>query len=122
MNSACTLRICSSSLHTLATICAMSEVLSSAFLSTGNRYASQAKNVQHIRRADTNIIGIQFSILKKSGGLHTGDAVICENRNCTAALSHLSKLSSLPGSEEKVQQSWECGFCKLSWAIDGASF
>lgn len=78
--------------------------------------------MQHIRRADTNIIGIQFSILKKSGSLHTGDAIICSNRDCTAALSHLSQLNPVAGRDEKVPQSWECGFCKLKWAIDHMSF
>lgn len=91
--------------------------LCSAFIELGNRPAKPSKGMQHVRRADTNIVGIQFSILKKSCGLHTGDAVICNNRNCTAALSHLSKLSPLPGREEKVPQSWEYWFCKLRWTI-----
>ena len=47
---------------------------------------------RQVRRADTNIIAVDFSVLKKSGEIHTGDCVVCINANCGAAMSHLSLL------------------------------
>ena len=47
---------------------------------------------RQVRRADTNIIVVDFGVLKKSGEIHTGDCVVCTNVNCGTALSHLSLL------------------------------
>ena len=55
-----------------------------------------------MRRADTNIFAVKFKTLPESTSIHTGDAVLCSNPHCTAVLSHISKLTEVPGKEEKV--------------------
>ena len=57
---------------------------------------------REVRRADTNIIAVDFSILKGSDELHTGDCVVCANANCGAILSHLSLLKEDLHRNEKV--------------------
>ena len=55
-----------------------------------------------MRRADTNIFAVKFKTLAESTSIHTGDAVLCSNPQCTAVLSYLSKLTKNTGKEEKV--------------------
>lgn len=57
---------------------------------------------RQVRRADTNIIAVDFSVLKKPGEIHTGDSVVCSNANCGAALSHLSRLEEDLDQNETV--------------------
>ncbi|XP_069130895.1 circularly permutated Ras protein 1-like [Argopecten irradians] len=63
------------------------------------------------RRADTNIVSINFQTLVTPSNMHTGDAVYCEN--CQAILSHLCKLEDQ--GEAKV---WRCEFCGQQTEVD----
>ncbi|XP_060063644.1 circularly permutated Ras protein 1-like [Ylistrum balloti] len=63
------------------------------------------------RRADTNIVSIDFQTLVTPSDMHTGDAVYCNN--CQAILSHLCKLEDQ--GEVKV---WKCEFCGHKMEVD----
>lgn len=54
------------------------------------------------RQADTNVIAVKFNTLTEPSHMHTGDAVVCGNKNCTAILSHLSKLKENTETGAKV--------------------
>ena len=43
-----------------------------------------------VRRADPNVIALQFNKLLEPKDVHTGDPVFCGKTNCSAALSFLS--------------------------------
>ena len=45
------------------------------------------------RQVDTNVIAITFNTLVNAANVHAGDVVMCTNQNCTAVVSHLSKIS-----------------------------
>lgn len=49
------------------------------------------------RQVDTNVIAITFNTLVNAANVHAGDVVVCSNTNCTAILSHLSKLTDPEG-------------------------
>ncbi|XP_033741232.1 circularly permutated Ras protein 1-like [Pecten maximus] len=63
------------------------------------------------RRADTNIVSINFQTLVTPSNMHTGDAVYCDN--CQAILSHLCKLEDR--GDVKV---WRCEFCGQQMEVD----
>ena len=54
-----------------------------------------------IRRADTNVLSINFRTLKEPSGVFTGEAEMC--RSCRSVLSVLSVLRSKEEGEEKVR-------------------
>ena len=54
------------------------------------------------RQADTNIIAVKFNTLTEPSHMHTGDAVVCSNKDCTAILSHLSRLKENTETGAKV--------------------
>ena len=54
------------------------------------------------RQADTNVIAVKFNTLTKPSHMHTGDAVVCSNKDCMAILSHLSKLKENVETGAKV--------------------
>lgn len=62
------------------------------------------------RQADTNVLAVKFNKLTDPSNIHTGDAVVCGNAQCTAILSHLSKISDNEDAEkdEKVQTIYAC--------------
>ncbi|XP_021354035.1 circularly permutated Ras protein 1-like [Mizuhopecten yessoensis] len=63
------------------------------------------------RRADTNIVSINFQTLVTPSNMHTGDAVYCDS--CQAILSHLCKLED--SGDAKV---WRCEFCGQEMVVD----
>lgn len=54
------------------------------------------------RQADTNVIAVKFNTLTEPSHMHTGDAVVCSNEDCTAILSHLSRLKENTETGAKV--------------------
>ncbi|XP_065898859.1 circularly permutated Ras protein 1-like [Dysidea avara] len=60
------------------------------------------------RQADTNVIAVKFNTLTEPSHMHTGDAVVCSNKDCTAILSHMSKLKQ---NTETGAKTWQCEFC-----------
>ena len=54
------------------------------------------------RQVDTNILAVRFDTLSGRGNIHTGDVVVCDNQECTAVLSHLSKITGEPDADRKV--------------------
>ncbi|XP_076077748.1 uncharacterized protein LOC143048138 isoform X3 [Mytilus galloprovincialis] len=56
------------------------------------------------KRADTNVVCINFSKLVSPSHMFTGDPVYC--KDCKAILSHISKVS-----KAEQQQLWTCQFC-----------
>ena len=54
------------------------------------------------RQVDTNVVAVTFDTLSGPAGVHTGDVVVCNNEECTAVLSHLSKVSGGSHSDKKV--------------------
>ncbi|CAC5385248.1 unnamed protein product [Mytilus coruscus] len=63
------------------------------------------------RRADTNVVSINFSKLIAPGHMFTGDPAYCQD--CKAILSHVSKIT-----KEDEQQVWACEFCNKVNEID----
>ena len=60
---------------------------------------------RRVRRSDTNILAVNFNTLMGPSDVHTGDAVVCSNKNCAAILSHFSTLMEQEDQkEEKVRQ------------------
>ena len=51
---------------------------------------------------DTNVVAVTFDTLSGPAGVHTGDVMVCNNEECTAVLSHLSKVSEGSHSDKKV--------------------
>ena len=49
------------------------------------------------RQVDTNVVAITFNTLVNAANVHAGDVVVCSNQNCTAVLSHLSKVTAAEG-------------------------
>jgi len=62
------------------------------------------------RQADTNVIAVKFNTLTEPSHMHTGDAVVCSNKDCTAILSHLSKLKQNTETGAKVS-------LRLLWVV-----
>ena len=54
------------------------------------------------RRADTNILAVQFDKLRETGHIHTGEAQFCSNPECGAVVSHLTKLIGEEDDDKKV--------------------
>lgn len=52
------------------------------------------------------MLAVKFNKLTDPSNIHTGDAVVCGNTQCTAILSHLSKISDNEDGEkdEKVHK------------------
>lgn len=63
------------------------------------------------RRADTNVVSINFSKLIAPSHMFTGDPVYCQN--CKAIMSHISKIT-----KRSEQQVWDCEFCNTSNEIN----
>lgn len=63
------------------------------------------------RRADTNVISINFSNLVTPGHMFTGDPVYCAD--CKSLLSNISKIN-----KDEDQQVWRCEFCYKENTID----
>ena len=63
------------------------------------------------RRADTNVVSIDFSKLIAPSHMFTGDPVYCQQ--CKAILSHISKIT-----KRDEQQVWTCEFCNTDNNID----
>ncbi|XP_076077752.1 circularly permutated Ras protein 1-like [Mytilus galloprovincialis] len=63
------------------------------------------------RRADTNVVSINFSKLIAPGHMFTGDPSYCQD--CKAILSHVSKIT-----KDNEQQVWSCEFCNKVNEID----
>lgn len=55
------------------------------------------------RQVDTNVVAVTFDTLSGPAGVHTGDVVVCNNEECTAVLSHLSKVSGGSDFDQKVR-------------------
>ena len=55
-----------------------------------------------MRKADTNIFAVKFKTLAESSSVHTGDAVVCKNTQCSAVLSHLSDPDKVLGDQVGV--------------------
>ena len=58
-----------------------------------------------VRRADPNIIALQFNKLLEPKDVHTGDPVFCGNTKCAAALSYLSCTSYAAGMTVSIHSS-----------------
>lgn len=56
-----------------------------------------------VRRSDTNILAVKFNKLIEPSDVHTGDAIVCGNKNCSAVLSHLSTVADQEGKDKKVK-------------------
>ena len=63
------------------------------------------------RQVDTNVIAITFNTLVNAADVHAGDVVVCSNKNCTAILSHLSKLTEPESDGATGKKEWKCEFC-----------
>jgi len=63
------------------------------------------------RQADTNVMAVDFGTLKKTGNMHAGDPVSCDE--CIAILSRVSKLTM-----EGEQKKWKCEFCGKVSLVD----
>ncbi|CAG2197276.1 unnamed protein product [Mytilus edulis] len=63
------------------------------------------------RRADTNVVSINFSKLIAPGHMFTGDPSYCQD--CKAILSHVSKIT-----KDNEQQVWTCEFCNKVNEVD----
>ena len=48
------------------------------------------------------MIAVKFNALTEPSHMHTGDAVVCSNEDCTAILSHLSRLKENTETGAKV--------------------
>eukprot|EP00826_Nyctotherus_ovalis_P001723 TRINITY_DN102_c0_g1_i1.p1 TRINITY_DN102_c0_g1~~TRINITY_DN102_c0_g1_i1.p1 ORF type:complete len:608 (-),score=168.84 TRINITY_DN102_c0_g1_i1:19-1842(-) len=60
---------------------------------------------KHKREIDTNVVGLNFSVLKDKTAVATGDPVFCAE--CKAMLNAHSKLTK----NEAGKQIWNCEFC-----------
>lgn len=58
---------------------------------------------------DTNVVSARFDQLVETSMTHAGDYYQCENANCDAVLSKLSKLSEQDPVTKK--RTWACEFC-----------
>ena len=65
-------------------------------------FAEKQERGVHSRQVDTNVVALTFDTLSGPAGVHTGDVVVCNNEECTAVLSHLSKVSGGSDSYQKV--------------------
>ena len=57
------------------------------------------------RQVDPNVVAVTFDTLSGPSGVHTGDVVVCTNHQCTAVLSHLSKLTGESTTGQMVSHS-----------------
>ena len=67
------------------------------------RYSRSSRG-RVVRRSDTNVLAVKFNKLIEPSDVHTGDPVVCTNKNCSAILSHLSSMSSQDGKDESVSR------------------
>ncbi|XP_048768214.1 circularly permutated Ras protein 1-like [Ostrea edulis] len=72
--------------------------------------APQEQGKRH-RRADTNIISIDFKKIIAPSNMHTGDPVHCTS--CDVILSSLSKITT-----REDQKMWHCEFCGTDNELD----
>lgn len=71
----------------------------------------QVSQKMTIRRADPNIIALQFNKLLMPKIYHTGDPFVCSNGECTAVLSHLSCTDSMDVSIQRFLSSMRGSCC-----------
>jgi len=64
-----------------------------------NRSLGERDGGHCVRKADTNIFSVKFKTLAESSSVHTGDAVVCKNTQCSAVLSHPSNLTKMLDEE-----------------------
>ncbi|CAL1543139.1 unnamed protein product [Lymnaea stagnalis] len=64
---------------------------------------------RRFRRADTNVVSVNFSTLLAPGNMHAGEPVVCTK--CSAILSHISRVVL-----EKKE--WPCEFCDELISVD----
>lgn len=64
------------------------------------------KKITKYRKADTNVISVDFKKIVAPNYMHTGDAIKCES--CKGILNQFSKVEDIPGSDDK---NWKCEFC-----------
>ncbi|XP_005089421.2 circularly permutated Ras protein 1 [Aplysia californica] len=76
------------------------------------RAAAEARGKRWFRRADTNVVSVNFNTLLSPGNMHAGDPVVCQK--CGAILSHVSK-TTVEGEEQKT---WVCEFCDEANVVD----
>ncbi|CAF1027360.1 unnamed protein product [Didymodactylos carnosus] len=84
------------------------------------------KQKRKLRKADTNIVSVQFNRLLESTEMHAGDVIKCNE--CGVIASHLSKIKQAEpqqqsdadneSGEQLPQSLWECEFCKHANATD----
>ncbi|XP_059169853.1 circularly permutated Ras protein 1-like [Physella acuta] len=75
----------------------------------GSSSSSKMPGKRRFRRADTNVVSVNFSALLAPGNMHAGEPVLCGK--CSAILSHISKVN--PQTKE-----WQCEFCDEVMVID----
>ncbi|CAF1091264.1 unnamed protein product, partial [Didymodactylos carnosus] len=68
----------------------------------------KTKQKRRLRKADTNVLSVQFNHLLKPTEMHAGDIIRCEE--CSVIASHLSKIK--PATGETAEPLWECEFCR----------
>ncbi|KAK3802743.1 hypothetical protein RRG08_012258 [Elysia crispata] len=77
----------------------------------GGSDAANKKGLRRkFRKADTNVMSVNFDTLLSPGNMYAGDPVPCPK--CSAILSHISKAE---GEEQKV---WQCEFCEEQVLVD----
>ena len=59
-----------------------------------------SSRIHKIRKADTNVLSVNFRTLKDPSGVFTGEAEMCHS--CKSVLSHLSVLISKGEDTDKV--------------------
>ncbi|CAF1560005.1 unnamed protein product, partial [Didymodactylos carnosus] len=82
------------------------------------------KQKRRLRKADTNVLSVQFNRLLQPTEMHAGDFIKCSG--CTAIASHLSKITPqqpqeklAAEEEEQIPSSrWLCEFCNQSNSTD----
>lgn len=66
---------------------------------------------------DTNVVAITFNTLVNAANVHAGDVVLCSNANCTAVLSHISKVTAEGGDTKKVCKHEGCGIVSIRGVV-----
>ena len=69
-----------------------------------DRAEGEIKN-EYKQEVDTNIVAVNFSVLKEQGELATGDPLFCER--CKALFSKFSVLSAVPVPEGEERKEHE---------------
>ncbi|KAI6654191.1 Circularly permutated Ras protein 1-like [Oopsacas minuta] len=69
--------------------------------------------IHKIRKADTNVLSINFRTLKEPSDVFTGEAELCTN--CRSVFSHLSVLTCSGEDSDKI---WRCEYCGHENIVD----